>query len=184
LREFYASISRINERKTANSTCKAPLEQTMNLMARIEPTLGSLEGDYRLNFLKDDIKLSTIGIIIWTVLTIAFAYNDYLFFGNTAQFWLLAFCRAALVSYGIVLLFVFTKLGRVAIYERLVFSFLIAAVRIAREAPHQCPAEMLRGSTDRIVLHVLYRCSSPDNPTSQRHRGSPRISSAVLLSSS
>ena len=99
----------------------------MDIKSRIEPTLGNLEDEYRLTYLKDDIRLSSIGIVLWILFTISFAYNDYLFFGNTGQFWLLVFCRAALVSYGVVLLFVFTKLKTIVMYERLAFSFLITA---------------------------------------------------------
>ena len=129
----------------------------MNLMARIEPTLGSLEEEYRLTFLKGDMRLSSIGIVLWILFTISFAYNDYLFFGNTGQLWLLAFGRAALVSYGFVLLFVFTKLGRVAIYERLVFTFLIVAalfvfyVNTTRPSPYQ-----MNLTLDVLIVFALY----------------------------
>jgi|GEM_PF-3218457 len=99
----------------------------IDLMSRVEPTLGSLEEEYRLTFLKDDMRLSSIGIVLWILFNISFAYNDYLFLGNTGQFWLLFFCRVALVSYGIVLLFVFTVLERVAIYELVLLTFLIVA---------------------------------------------------------
>ena len=99
----------------------------MDLISRIEPTLGSLEKEYRLAFLKDDMRLSSIGMALWILFTISFAYNDYLFWGKSGQFWLLAFCRGVLVSNGVILLFVFKKLERVASYERLVFVFLIVA---------------------------------------------------------
>ncbi len=129
----------------------------MDLMSRIEPTLGSLEEEYRLTFLKDDMRRSSIGIVIWILYSISFAYNDYLFFGNTGQFWLLAFCRSTLVSYGIVLLFVFTKLERVAIYERLVFIFLIVAalfvfyVNTTRPSPYQMNATL-----DVLMVFAVY----------------------------
>jgi len=97
----------------------------MDLMSKIEPTLGSLEEEYRLTFLKDDIRLSSIGIVLWVLFTISFAYNDYLFLGSTGQLWLLVVCRATLVTYGIVLLFFLRKLDRVEIYERLILSFLL-----------------------------------------------------------
>jgi hypothetical protein len=129
----------------------------MDLLSRIEPTLGSLEKEYRLTFLKDDMRLSSIGIVLWILFTISFAYNDYLFFGNTGQFWLLVFCRSTLVSYGIVLLFVFTKLERVAIYERLVFIFLIVAVlfvfyvNTTRPSPYQ-----MNVTVDVLIVFSLY----------------------------
>ncbi len=129
----------------------------MDLMSRIEPTLGDLEDEYRLAYLKDDIRLSSIGIALCILFTISFAYNDYLFFGSTGQFWVLAFCRVALVSYGIVLLFVFTKLKSVAIYERLAFSFLIAAtlflsyIDTTRPSPYQ-----MTFTLDVLIVFAFY----------------------------
>ncbi len=129
----------------------------MDLMSRIEPTLGILEEEYRLTFLKGDMRLSSIGIVLWILFTISFAYNDYLFFGKTGQFWLLAFCRAALASYGIVLLFVFTKLEKVAIYERLVFTFLIvAALFVFYVDTTRPPSYQMNLTLDVLIIFSLY----------------------------
>jgi len=60
--------------------------KVMELMSRIEPSLGSLEEDYRLTFLKDDMRLSSVGIVLGILFNIPVAYNDYLFFGISGQF--------------------------------------------------------------------------------------------------
>jgi two-component system cell cycle sensor histidine kinase/response regulator CckA len=129
----------------------------MDIVSTIEPTLGNLEEEYRLTFLKDDMRLSSIGILLAILFTIPFAYNDYLFFGNAGQFWLLALGRTTLASYGIVLLFVFRKLERVAIYERLVLTFLIFTtlfifyVNTTRPSPYQ-----MNVTLDVLIVFALY----------------------------
>jgi PAS domain S-box-containing protein len=68
------------------------------ILSQIEPTLGSREEEYRQSFLATDIKRFAQGFILWSIVAVAFVYNDYLFFGISHQFWLLVFARFVFVA--------------------------------------------------------------------------------------
>lgn len=53
----------------------------MNVVYRIEPTLGSLEEEYRQHYLKDDIRFVSAGLIVAIPFVIVLAPNDLLLFG-------------------------------------------------------------------------------------------------------
>ena len=61
-------------------------------LSYIEPALGSREYEYRLSFLEADKKRFSQGVALGSLLVLAFIFSDYLFFGESRQFWaLLAF---------------------------------------------------------------------------------------------
>ncbi len=91
----------------------------------IEQPLGKLEKVYRQHFLEFDKKISTIAIIIWVIANAAFVYSDYVLFGTSRQFWLLAVGRAAINVWGMVVVLVFKKVKQATTYDWLIFSFML-----------------------------------------------------------
>jgi len=92
----------------------------------IEQPLGELEEEYRQHFLESDIKISTLGVIVWVCANEAFTYTDYSLFGTSGQFWLLAVARAAVTVWGIIVVFLFRKVQRATRYDWLLLSFLLS----------------------------------------------------------
>lgn len=100
----------------------------MNLFSGIEPSRDSLVNEYGPNFLRDDINLSSIGIALWVFFGTCQVYSDWLFFGNSRQFWTLICCRAAFAVFGVLSLLVLRRLERVGTYRWVIFSFMTVAV--------------------------------------------------------
>ncbi len=99
----------------------------MNLISRIEPTLGPLENDYRSYFLEKDAKFSQIAVATFVVFIALLIRNDYAFFGNSEQFWRLAFCRFAIVTVGLVTILVLRRSRNIATIDTIstIFLFVI-----------------------------------------------------------
>ena len=71
----------------------------------IEPTLGSREDEYRLFFLETDKKRFSQAVALGSLLVLAFIFSDYLFFGESPQFWALLAFRLFFVGVAITFIF-------------------------------------------------------------------------------
>lgn len=96
----------------------------------IEQPLGDLEEEYRQYFLESDIKISTLGIIVWLCANEVFTYTDFVLFGTSQQFWILAMARAAVTAWGIIVLVLFRKIKRANTYDWFLFSFLLSGASL------------------------------------------------------
>lgn len=92
----------------------------------IEQPLGKLEEEYRQYFLESDIRITALAVIVWVCANEAFTYTDYILFGTSRQFWILALLRAAVTVWGVIVVLVFKKVKQAATYDWLLLSFLLA----------------------------------------------------------
>ena len=76
----------------------SPRHLISNGLSYIEPTLGDREQGYRLSFLETDKKRFSQGLALGSLLVLAFFYSDYLFFGESRQFWVLLASRVFFVA--------------------------------------------------------------------------------------
>ena len=101
-----------------------------------------MEREYRLYYLKDDVRTATISMVILTILLVAFAYNDYALFGLTPTFYYLIAIRSIYLVFTIGLI-VFLRKNRSPVkfdWNLLVWfilsGLLVSAINLTRPSSY------------------------------------------------
>ena len=81
--------------------------------------------DSRQFYLRDDAGLARLGMFLFILPVVGFAYNDYQFFGFTPEFYALAALRVGLVAYTIAQLIFLTRVKSSASYEKSAFAYTL-----------------------------------------------------------
>lgn len=125
------------------------ISRTLN---RIEPTLGSQEEEYRQTFLASDKKMFSQGLIIASGVAAAFAYNDYLFFGISRQFWLLVSARFIFIASAITFISVSNELRKPVHFDRAALAVAFIGVTVALYADSSRPSSYTILSVSSLII--------------------------------
>lgn len=119
--------------------------------------LGEMEGDYRVFFLKDDIAYSSLYISIAILGTFSMFTMDGLLYPHRPDLnlWLI-FLRSGYIIVSIVIVRVIRKTGKVKVYDRLVFAWMVITILFLLFFKFTRPENFLRPAFYIIVPVVIY----------------------------
>jgi len=87
-----------------------------------------LEKAYRQQYLKSDVKVAALSMLLLAILLVSFVYNDYSLFGLTTQFYILVTVRGAYLIYFIILMVYLWKNQDAVKYDWNMFIWVILSM--------------------------------------------------------
>jgi diguanylate cyclase (GGDEF)-like protein len=119
--------------------------------------LGEMEGDYRVFYLKDDIAYSSLYISIAILGTFSIFTMDGLLYPNRPDLNLWLFLsRSGYIIVSILIISVIRTTGKVKVYDRLVFAWMLITIFFLLFFKFTHPANFLRPAFYIIVPVAIY----------------------------
>jgi len=120
-----------------------------------------LEKAYRLYYLKDDIKVAGVTMLLLCLLLVVFAFNDYLLFGFSPIFYFLISLRNAYLVYFIFLMGYLRRLGDPRKYDMQLFIWLMLSMAMVIVINLTRPASYTGYLVIDVILVLLVYLAMP-----------------------
>lgn len=112
---------------------------------------------YRNSIMSSDRRLVIIGLLIFCVPSVVFAYSDFLLFGFTEQFYYLIFIRSFVVSLACLTIYLFIKTKNIKTQDWILFSTVMLVVCSIFYINLSRPSDYFHhSSTDILSVFALY----------------------------
>ena len=116
-----------------------------------------VEKAYRLRFLKDDVRLTTISMVLLILLQVAFICGDYFWLGSTGTFFTLFSLRFVFLLYSIGLVIFINRKVSPAVYDWNILFWLICGVALITVVYSMRPSDYVTyNSIDIVLLLIVY----------------------------
>ena len=112
---------------------------------------------YRNSIRAGDRKLVIIGLLIFCVPSVAFAYSDFLLFGYSPQFYILIFLRSFVILLAFFTIYLILRVERIKILDWILFATVMVAVCTIFYINLSRPSNYFHhSSTDILSVFALY----------------------------
>ncbi|MFA5063859.1 MAG: diguanylate cyclase [Dehalococcoidia bacterium] len=120
-----------------------------------------LEKAYRQQYLKSDVKVAALSMLLLAIMLVSFAYNDYVLFGFTSTFYFLIALRGTYLIYFIILVVYLWRNQDAVKYDWNLFTWLMLSMILVITINLTRPAEYTGNIPVDVILILLVYLAMP-----------------------